>query len=123
MRPAGFLTCLGVEALKVKRTMALALAVLLPAAPVAVYFMVLLREGQVTTIKEISPASVIVQSVFAVWASLVFPVFAAVEGSLLAGIEHQNRGWKHLFALPPARGSVIAAKFAASSPTRSCSCG
>ena len=113
MKAAGFLRCVSVDALKMRRTLALALAVLLPAAPVGVFFIYLVREGTAPPRGTgFSAASLVIQQLVGLWAILVLPVFAAVETSLLAAIEHQNRGWKHLFALPPARGSLIGAKFA-----------
>ena len=45
MKTAGFLGCLGVEALKLRRTMALVLVVLLPAATVATFLVYLLQNG------------------------------------------------------------------------------
>ena len=113
MNPAGFLGCLGIEALKLRRTLALALAVLLPAALVGVFLIYVLQESHaVPRGAGFTATSLIVQGIMGVWAILVLPLFAAIVTSLLAALEHQNRGWKHLFALPPARGSLIAAKFA-----------
>lgn len=113
MKAAGFLGCLGVEALKVRRTMALALAVLLPAAVVGMFVIYLLQNPfSVPRESGLTPASLIIQGLLTFWSVLVLPIFAAIETSLLASLEHQNRGWKHLFALPPARGALIAAKFA-----------
>jgi len=113
VKAAGFLGCLGVEAFKLRRTMALALAILLPAAPVAVFLFYILQKGRAELSDSLNPTSMIVLGLVGLWAIFVLPVFAAIETSLLAALEHQNRGWKHLFALPPARGSLLAAKFAA----------
>ena len=113
MKAAGLLGCLGVEALKLRRTMALALAVLLPAAPVVLFLVILLQEGATDFGQGVHPAAMIVQGLVGLWGIFVLPVFAAIETSLLAALEHQNRGWKHLFALAPARGSLLAAKFIA----------
>jgi len=112
MKTAGFLGCLGVEALKLRRTMALVLVVLLPAATVATFLVYLLQNGTAFSEGQ-DRAAMIVWGLLSLWTIFVLPIFAAVETSLLAAVEHQNRGWKHLFALPPARGSLIAAKFAA----------
>jgi len=113
MKPAGFVGCLIVEALKLRRTMALALAILLPAAPVAFFVILILSQGGAEFSQSAHPSAMIVLGLVGLWAVFPLPIFAAVESSLLASVEHQNRGWKHIFALPPARGSLIAAKFAA----------
>src|SRR5262245_36832719 len=114
MKAAGFIGCLAVEALKLRRTMALALAILLPAAPVAMILILTLTQGSAEFSQSAHPFAMIILGLVGIWAVFVLPIFAAVESSLLASIEHQNRGWKHMFALPPARGSMIAAKFATS---------
>jgi hypothetical protein len=113
MNGAGFLGCLGVEALKLKRTTALALAVLLPAATAGMFLVFILQNGDTSSSRGANPAVGIVLGLVGLWAIFILPIFAAIETSLLAAIEHQNRGWKHLFALPPARRSLFAAKFAA----------
>ena len=51
--------------------------------------------------------------VLSLWAIFLIPPFAAVETSLLAGIEHHNGGWKQLFALPVPRTAAYAAKYVA----------
>jgi len=93
--------------------MALALAVLLPVAPVVLFLVILLQKRTADFAQSVNPAAMIVQGLVGLWGIFVLPVFAAVETSLLAALEHQNRGWKHLFALSPARGALLAAKFVA----------
>jgi hypothetical protein len=92
--------------------MALVLAVLLPAAVVGTFLVFIVQQGSTEFSPGVHPAAMIVLGLVGLWAVFVLPIFVAIETSLLAAIEHQNRGWKHLFALPPARGALIAAKFA-----------
>ena len=44
------------------------------------------------------------------WALLMMPLFVTLETALVAQLDHANQGWKHLFALPVARGTLYAAK-------------
>src|SRR5579883_363198 len=48
--------------------------------------------------------------VFFLWCLLGLPLFVALETSLLAGLEHRENAWKHIFALPIGRWSIYAAK-------------
>ena len=50
---------------------------------------------------------------FAVWAFLMLPLFVTLEAALLAGIEHADRQWKHLLALPLPRSAHYLAKWVA----------
>jgi hypothetical protein len=45
-----------------------------------------------------------------VWAVFMLPLLITLETALLNGIEHGDRQWKHLFALPVPRYSVYFAK-------------
>jgi hypothetical protein len=48
---------------------------------------------------------------FAIWAIFLLPLLITLETALLAGIEHVEKQWKHLFALPVPRVSIFAAKY------------
>jgi hypothetical protein len=50
---------------------------------------------------------------FALWAFLMMPLFITLESALLAGLEHGDRQWKHLLALPLPRSVHYAAKWVA----------
>jgi hypothetical protein len=38
------------------------------------------------------------------------PLFVTLQTALLGGLEHSNRNWKHLFALPVSRPAIYGAK-------------
>jgi hypothetical protein len=46
-----------------------------------------------------------------IWAVFMMPLLITLETALLNGIEHSDRLWKHLFALPVPRAAVYFAKF------------
>jgi hypothetical protein len=108
-----FRRCLGTDVLKLRRTPALALAVLLPALPPLLFFVFVLQRGNEGTPDDVSPMGWTLLGTVSMWAIFLVPLFAAIETSLLAGIEHHNRGWKHLLALPVPRSAAYAAKYVA----------
>ena len=112
---AAFFRCLGTEVLKLRRTVALALAFFLPALPPLLFFVFVLQRGNEGTPEGVSPVAWTIQGTVSLWAIFLVAPFAAVETSLLAGIEHHHGGWKHLFALPVPRSAAIAAKYVAAS--------
>jgi lantibiotic transport system permease protein len=50
-------------------------------------------------------------SALAIWAFLMLPLFVTLQSALIAGLEHQERQWKHLLSLPVARHGFYHAKF------------
>jgi hypothetical protein len=50
------------------------------------------------------------QSVLALWLFLMLPLFVTLQSALLAGLEHGERQWKHLLALPVPRSVHYLAK-------------
>jgi hypothetical protein len=112
-RHATFARCLRAEALKLRRTLAVALAVLLPAAPPLLFLVHVLQKGSDSVPEGVSAMAWTFQGGLSLWCIFLLPPFAAMESSLVAGIEHQHRGWKHLLALPVRRGAVYAAKLVA----------
>lgn len=108
---AAFRRCLATDVLKLRRTSALALAVFLPALPPLLYFIFVLQRGNAGTPDDVSPESWTLLGIVSLWAIFLVPPFAAIETSLLAGIEHHNGGWKHLLALPIPRTAAYASKY------------
>lgn len=107
---------LSAEALKLRGTLALWMCLIAPAVVVGLY---VLQVGFSHFPAHRAPAEpakawmVFSQSVFALWAFLMLPLFVTLEAALLAGLEHADRQWKHLLALPLPRGAHYLAKLLA----------
>ena len=101
---------LSAETLKMKRTLAVWLALL---APVAIVLMVLAMFVQRTeyAITPEHPAwQAFVQENVVIWTLLMLPLFVTLEMALLGQIEHGPNMWKGLYALPIPRWAIYAAK-------------
>jgi hypothetical protein len=99
------------EVLKVKRTLALWLALLAPLVVVGFILIGDLDRGEEWLGTGLENAWVeFTQSVDIFWALLMLPLFITLQTALLAGLEHRGEQWKHLYALPVPRWAVVAAK-------------
>ena len=106
---------LSAETLKLRRTLALRMCLITPAV-VVVLCVLQLGLTEVPVGRENDPASAwraFAGASFALWAFLMMPLFVTLEAALLAGIEHGDRQWKHLLALPVPRSAHYLAKWAA----------
>ncbi|MEJ2737825.1 MAG: ABC transporter permease [Anaerolineae bacterium] len=99
------------EQLKVKRTLALWLAPLAPLVIIGLQLAIVLQRPEYYRNQDTTAAWTEFggQIVF-LWTMLLLPLFITLETALLGNLEHGNRQWKHLFALPVPRGAVYAAK-------------
>jgi hypothetical protein len=99
------------ERLKVKRTLALWLAPLAPLVIIGLQLAIVLQRREYYRNQDTAAAWTEFggQIVF-LWTMLLLPLFITLETALLGNLEHGNRQWKHLFALPIPRGAVYAAK-------------
>ena len=96
------------EFLKMKRTLALLVALGLPMVVVLINFFMFLRT------KSFEAGSngwnYFVSSNMLIWGLLMLTLYITLETALLASLEHNQQGWKHLAALPIPRAAVYAAK-------------
>jgi lantibiotic transport system permease protein len=99
-----FYSAVHAETLKLKRTLALRLAVIAPLLIVVMVFGVFLQRGT-------GPLVGFAQLTLTLWTIIVLPLYATLAAALLAGIEHQMDNWKHLLALPIDRRAIFAAKW------------
>jgi hypothetical protein len=95
------------EVLKMRRTRALWLAVGAPLAVVVLYLL-LIGTGAVDP-AETSWAQTSM-AMLGMWTFLMLPLYVALETALINAVDHEARGWTHLFALPVPRGAIHAAK-------------
>jgi hypothetical protein len=103
------LRAISAEFLKLNRTLALAMIIIAPGTVAGLALLVMLRI--VPQNPEIEIWHSIIQNALTLWGSLTLPLFITLETALLAGLEHNSNGWKHLGALPVPRWSVYLAKY------------
>jgi hypothetical protein len=98
------------ETLKMKRTLALWLALIAPFLIVMLQFLIYYDRGQHMIREGQNAWFWFAQQTFVFWSLLMLPLFVPLETALLSGLEHGSDHWKHLFALPLPRWTVYAAK-------------
>lgn len=102
---------LSAETLKLKRTLALWLVVAAPLAVVLLFFLNYARPAGAYLIPSWANTWMwMTQNTLIMWSLVMLPLFVALETALLGGLEHNNGGWKHLFALAIPRWAVYSAK-------------
>jgi ABC-2 type transport system permease protein len=102
-----------VELLKLRRTLALWASLLIPLAVIAMTTAVNLSRERGTKFVLDEPNgwdSLMLDLTLVLWCFVVLPLFVTLETALLAGIEHRENTWKHLFALPIPRWTIYVAK-------------
>jgi lantibiotic transport system permease protein len=109
MTPTVLARLLITEALKLRRTLALRMAFVAPCVVVMLYFLIG-YVGAASFARTKDPWSQLTQNTVGMWTLLMMPLFLTLETSLLAGIEHADRNWKQLLALPVPRASVYLSK-------------
>jgi hypothetical protein len=100
------------ETLKMKRTLALWLTILTPAALVFLEVVgATQRQGQLSSLPpDINRWSLLFEDLFDIWLILVFPLFITLETALLGQLEHGNGTWKLVHTQPVPRWATLAAK-------------
>lgn len=106
-----FLRALSAEVLKLKRTLALWLVAIAPLSVVALQFLLFVRPSFHLR-GEGDPWMMMANVVFGLWGVLMLPLFITLEAALTGNLEHGEKQWKHLFALPVSRRAIYAAKLA-----------
>lgn len=100
------------EVFKLRRTLALWASLLLPLVVVVMSTSLSLARGTGTRFlqDQFTPWDGMLGVVLSLWCLVGLPVFISLATSLLAGLEHRENGWKHLFALPIRRWAIYIAK-------------
>ena len=100
------LRALSAESLKLKGTLALRLCFIAPGLVVALSVLqLLLSKGGQPLATPLLAWERFIQGVMLLWAFLMLPLYVTLQSALLAGLEHGERQWKHLLALPLPRGA------------------
>ena len=94
-----FSRCISAELLKIKRTLALRLAVLAPLIIVVLVFATTVQRGG-TPAAGVNPLVGFAQLNLTLWTIVMLPFYAAMAAALLAAIEHSGDNWKYLLTLP-----------------------
>ena len=109
-----FAGALSAERLKLRRTLALRMSLITPAVVVVLCVLQLgLTENLPGRGNPELAWRAFAGASFALWAFLMMPLFVTLEAALLAGLEHGDRQWKHLLALPVPRSVHYLAKWKA----------
>jgi hypothetical protein len=109
------LRCIVVEGLKLRGTLALRMCLVAPLVVVALYVlqMTFMNFDRRPPMAPDEAWETLTKSVMGLWALLMLPLFVTLQAALLAGLEHRDRQWKHLLALPLPRHAHYLAKSAA----------
>lgn len=103
---------LGSEALKMKRTLAFWMVLVAPlVVSVLIFLLHYMRSGD--NQRPSAPGGGWMKlslEIMGLWSVLMLPLFITLEAALLGGLEHAEKQWKHLFALPAPRWSIYTAK-------------
>lgn len=102
------LRALHAELLKLKRTLAFRVIFVLPFLVATLQFFIAWRTKRFAS--DFNLWETLQTSSLQIWAVFMMPLLIALVTALLNGIEHSDRQWKHLFALPVPRYSVYFAK-------------
>ena len=112
---------LSAETLKLKRTIALWMVFVAPMLVVLLQFMMMWQRSKFYA-KAPDAWPPFHGGIYSLWAVAMFPLFITLETALLAGIEHSQQTWKHLFALPVPRATIYTAKLLVATAIIAASC-
>lgn len=96
------------EMLKLKRTLAIRMVFVAPLLVAALNFFILWERRNVGP--DFKMWEIVSQVSLSSWAVFMMPLMITLETALLNGIDHGEKNWKHIFALPVHRSAVYAAK-------------
>jgi len=105
-------SALSAETLKMKRTLALWLALLTPAALIFLEVAAVTQsQGRLSSLSpDLNRWSLLFEDLFNIWVILIFPLFITLETALLGQVEHANHTWKLVHTQPIPRWATLAAK-------------
>ena len=98
------------ECLKLRRTLALRVAIAAPLAVVALQVFVSTQQPDIPRAGA-TPLRGLIQGGFFLWTLIVLPMYGALAAAVVAAVDHQDDHWKQLFALPIRRSSILIGKW------------
>ena len=101
------------EFLKLKRTLALRLAIAAPLLIVLLQAGVYIVRGEDMEHGVANPIFGFARGIVTLWTLIFLPFYATLACSLLASLDHHDHHWDQLFALPVHRWCIYAAKWVA----------
>mgnify|MGYP005841933685 CR=1 FL=1 len=104
------MAALGVEVLKLKRTLALTLTATVPSVVAVLQLGIMLQRARYGIYEADDPWGVLAHNMLVIYNLLMLPLFITLQTALLAGLEHNAKSWKRLYALPIPRGAIYVAK-------------
>jgi hypothetical protein len=96
------------EVLKLKRTLAFRMIFVAPLLVATLQFFVIWNQKRPGA--DFNLWGMISRASLSVWAVFMLPLLITLETALINGVEHGEKQWKHIFALPVPRYAVYAAK-------------
>lgn len=105
------LNILGIEILKMKRTLGFWLTLVAPLAMASLECLVMWSQGE--SMIDFADGNIWLwhtKYILTLWGLLVLPLFVTLETALLASWEHKNQVWKVVYTLPIPRWMVVSAK-------------
>ncbi len=106
------LRAIGIECFKLRRTLALWASLLVPLLVIVMTTALGLSRGAGARFlpEQTSPWDGMTGVVLSLWCLVGLPLFIALMTALLAGLEHREHAWRHLFTLPIPRWTIYMAK-------------
>jgi len=98
-----------VEAMKLRRSLALLVTFACPLMVVLLLFAITLKQMPATGTKPMQWAN-LWAGVSAMWCYFMLPLYVALITALVNGNEHRNQTWRLMLTLPVGRGELFAAK-------------
>lgn len=95
-----FVAVVRTEFLKLRRTLALRMVLVAPVVVLALQFLVMHQRHELLARggRDLWPQ--LTRSLDSLWAILMLPLFITLETALISGLEHVEKQWKSLMALP-----------------------
>jgi hypothetical protein len=105
-----FLRVLQADILKLRRSLALRLAILAPLMVILLEALIALQRGKNAFTQDQNAWIGLMQHAVVFWSLLMLPLFITLVSGLSANLEHTHGGWKLLFVQPVPRWILLTAK-------------